>query len=51
MIQENQLSPNIQTFGALAYKIGFKKDLETFFLDLKVNFQILRIIKVKNKKK
>ena len=37
MIQEKKLSPNIKTFGCLAYRVGTADLLEEFLKDLKVN--------------
>lgn len=37
MIQKGQLSPNIRTFGCLAYSIRSQKELDEFLNNLNVN--------------
>jgi len=40
MIQTNRLTPNIVTFGCLAYKVTSPEKLEEFLRDLKVSLNI-----------
>ena len=40
MIQENQLTPNIVTFGCLAYKLSSQQELEEYLSNLKVSKNI-----------
>ena len=40
MIQTNRLTPNIVTFGCLAYKVTSPDKLEEFLRDLKVSLNI-----------
>lgn len=50
MIQKEQLTPNIHTFGGLAYCLGNKNDLIEFLENLEVllTFSFLRISKYLN---
>ena len=44
MIQQNQLTPNIATFGCLAYKVSNTEQLDEYLRDLKVNFKIFSLV-------
>jgi hypothetical protein len=46
MIQKNRLTPNIITFGCLAYKVNSPEELEEFICDLKVSLNICSRVKI-----